>query len=80
MIFAYSQGKEWICTMIRTEIKQDKTGQLRWQAQEGWQRKRWESCEERQALNKQEIRLLEEEEIILLIWRISVPRKHFRPI
>jgi len=53
MMFAYSQGKEWICTMIRTE---DKTGQLSWQAQKGCQRKRWGSCEERKALNKQEIR------------------------
>ncbi len=58
--------------MIRTEIKQKKTRQLSWQAlQLMWKRPN--------VLKKQETKLLEKQEMMLLIWRWSVPRKHFRP-
>ncbi len=58
--------------MIRTEIKQKKTRQLSWQAL----RLMWKRPN---VLKKQETKLLEKQEMMLLIWRWSVPRKHFRP-
>lgn len=52
--------------MIRTEMKQKKTRQLSWQAL----RLMWN----RPNVLKQETRLLEKQEIMLLIWRWSVPK------